>query len=90
MMIEPRIDFQRSPHKAAWHDFSATPTFAAAAQAAMVQMQIDLGNTTDVTNAGANGFKMIGAQKFLHTLMSLTETSEKPAATNSRANLRPT
>jgi len=89
MTIDPRKDFQASPHKPIWSDFSASATFAAAAQAALVQYQINLGTSTDVSNAGANGFKLVGAKQFLDVLMSLTETPTPTPVTNSRANLKP-
>lgn len=76
-MITPRETFRRGPHAKVWTDTTATSGFHAAAEAALAQMALEGANENDVAISAARHWQIVGARRFLDTLMNLTIEPEK-------------
>lgn len=89
MDLTPRKDFRESPHANGWADLCASPQFEAAAKAALLHMQMNpysAGNAVQDFQCYAQ--RLVGAQEFLHILMSLTESQQQPKPTTTGINYR--
>lgn len=67
----PQQRFQKTPHGKTWTDFTDSPQFKAASDAALLQYGVRLGQPDDMVGAAANEFRRQGARDALHILANL-------------------
>lgn len=86
-MITPKKTFIASPMVKGWTDLMDGKQFQTAAQAALAQMEIEMGHAPDMQSAACGYYQMQGAKRFLATLMTLGIEPQPMPPTTSR-NLR--
>ncbi len=86
-MITPRESFSKSPFAKGWLDLCDSKQFEAAAQAALLEMQLRFRNTTDAGTTVACQKKMEGAIQFLEILTGLTLPPAPSRAASKNENL---
>lgn len=87
MDFNPKADFAKGPHAAAWTEVAGSAMFRTATSAALLQMNREQGRAKGFDDASANCFRMEGAREVLSTLMNLTTPPPEPRKPIASENL---
>jgi hypothetical protein len=87
MDLNPKQDFQNSPHAKAWDEACDTAVFRAAACAALLQMEANAEFTFEPSMSSVLNQRMQGARIFLSILMNLTRKTPAGKPLAKSANL---
>lgn len=87
--LTPKLDFLSDKQRASTHqDIVASPQFKSAAQFALLEMQLNKSEFTNLGDASVAQIKLKGAQQFLSILMNLGEPDE-PKRNQTQDGLHP-
>jgi hypothetical protein len=75
MNLTPREDFRKSTHAKGWTDLCAGSQFQEAARSALI---LYMQKCQYSQSQSESALKLLGAQEFLQTLMSMAESAPQP------------
>lgn len=78
LLESPKKKFQKTPQAKVHADLVVSPQFQSTLDAALLQMQYEMGSASDLNTAAANAFRLEGARRFMATLLTLAETPTTP------------
>lgn len=87
MDFSPKAFFAKGPMAQPWSEIASSDLFRAAASAAMLQMQANLGMAQTGVDAAANCYRLEGARTFLAIAMNLTTPPSPAPEKSKRENL---
>jgi hypothetical protein len=80
-VIEPRKSFRKSLFSKGFQDIMDSAQFEAAANAALLEMQVGIPTAPDGNAAAANNYRLEGARKVIAILMNLAAPDPEPPKT---------
>lgn len=85
--MSPKKTFQDGDYSKDWGNIAETKMFEVASQAALLQMQFDLGAPHDANEAAVNFYCLMGAERFVKILASLHIRQPEVQPTKLKGNL---
>lgn len=86
--MNPKLTFQEGPHVKEWENIAESRAFNAAAEAALLKLQLDMGGEYEFNTSAVNYAKLAGARDLIRILSSLHLKAEPVPQTVLKTNLR--